>query len=830
MKKSKLFALTIFYALLGASFLTISAGIITTTNTEDVKDPNVLNAYNLEVLTEGIKENEFHEPLSTRFQITQDTPVYNYPNTSTSIELNASSYKPGETAMINITSDAVGLNGTLKWNLTSPNGISFFDFNNDLTRVAFEDPTFENDTVIFDWENDTLNGFSVINVEQSERLLRLNPRINISAAGNPESKLNYSPENALLEGFYEFSFNYYSTNDPDRLNIYFWNGTQYIGYELKSHGSLANIHTFPDSEDEKQIRIGAPVNDKPQIFFNMTKANTTYYLDNFNLKYSFPEIENVMVGSPEIQKGTLLQTYEYEDVEVQTNVSVSYQASWRGTVLDNFAYANFTVDLPKDLVYLGNWRFSLSYQPQELDIDNNQVNVGSRIDLHIPINITDTIQFNSNFKYVQRGYNDTLNAPIYQNETSFSNFYSPGDQIVQIGELFYETTMESFESLPYTNVNGYVLSNASESNIEDYTWTSSSNLQRFDKNGVTIKEGNFSQIDIPNPSKSWGVNYQIPIRGLYGNVTNTLFVTFPTSIEFDEFLTPNANIGAVYELDLGKFQVKFLTEIIDEVLPFDRVYYITEFLEGNFKVNTTHYNTSINDLYPNHNITTDLLIPREDLNFNVFFAKKVDNSSVLDFVVNLFEENFFFSKKIDPNLDIPNEYNLQILWADAYNVGDEDNSKMKFVELDSTIFPIKIRGTLRMSLPLEIIKVRQNENLEVSFNVTIEELSANANGLQIFGILSDSNGTLQTNSTIPTQEKDGEYSLFYTVKDDLSLGLYVIDLFTVNNEKLGDISFFVIAPEKEPDPQTSEIYVFLGAALVVLILVGYAAIAILKFK
>ncbi|MHA2277646.1 MAG: hypothetical protein ACXAC2_17840, partial [Candidatus Kariarchaeaceae archaeon] len=605
-------------------------------------------------------------------------------------------------------------------------------------------------------------------------------------------------------------------------------GTQYIGYELRSSGSSVN---FPESEDEKTIRIGTPVVGKPQIFFNMTEANTTYYLDNFDLKYAIPEIEYKMTGTPEKQKGTILQTYEHEGVGTQTNVSMNYEASWHSSLLNNFAYANFTIDLPKKLAYLGNWRFSLSIQPKQLNIDNELIDAGSRFDLHIPINVTDTIQFNSNFKYVQRGYNDTLDAPIYEEETSFSNLYSPGDQIIQIGELFYETTQESFESLPYANIDGHVLSDASESNIEDLAWgAGTSSLQRFDENGQTIKEGNFSQINLQNSSKSWAVTYEIPLRGLYGNVSNRLFVRFPTSIEFDEFMTPNANTDAFFEFDLGKFQVKYLTEIIEEVLPFDRVYYITEFLEGNFKVNTTHYNTSINDFYPNHNITTDLLIPREDLTFNVFLARVDDNSSVLDFVVNLYQENFFFSKKIDPNLDIPNEYNLQILWADASNFGDENNSKMKFVELDSTAFLIKIRGTLRMSLSLEIIKVRQNENLEISFNVTIEELNANANGLQIFGILSDSDGNVQTNSTIPTQEKDGVYSLFYSVKDDLDLGLYVINLYTVNNEKLGEIRFFVTPPEQEPSTVTPEYFIIIGAALVALILVGYAAIAILKFK
>ncbi len=312
---------------------------------------------------------------------------------------------------------------------------------------------------------------------------------------------------------------------------------------------------------------------------------------------------------------------------------------------------------------------------------------------------------------------------------------------------------------------------------------------------------------------------------------NTLIINFPNTLAFDELVTPDAGDNAQFRLDLGVIESKFKTEMISKTLPFDRVYYITEFLEGEFTVNTTHYNTTLNTVYANHNITTELDIPRSDLTFNVFFAEENGNISVMDFVVNLEGKNFFFSQKIDPNLKIPSNYDMRITWIDAFNAGDEEDSELKFAESDSKTHQMIIRGTLKMNLPLNTIIVHQNENIEINFTVSIEELDTEARGLRISGILCDNAGNCTSNDPkIPIQEKDGEFTIFYTVQDSIPVGERTLKLFTQNNVDLGEINL-VILPEKiSVIPQTPEIFVLIGSVLIILVLFGYVAVTLIKFK
>ena len=172
---------------------------------------------------------------------------------------------------------------------------------------------------------------------------------------------------------------------------------------------------------------------------------------------------------------------------------------------------------------------------------------------------------------------------------------------------------------------------------------------------------------------------------------------------------------------------------------------------------------------------------------------------------------------------------MQILWKDAEEFGDLDYAQMKFIESNSSRYLLKIQGTLRMSLPLETFTVRQNSNIEISFNITIEELKVQARGLKVFGVLCYSNNTC-TDIKIPIQESDGRFTLFYTVKDTLPLGQYTIQLFTVNEVDLGELNIFVLPPINEPTFQTPEYLTFIGSGLVILVFLGFIGIVFSKYR
>ena len=831
MRKSKVLTLVVFGALLGASFLSLNADIPSITTTEGKQNPVITNIDQLSNLAGNVNELDKEKVLTNRYQTTPESPTYEYPNQSTTIKLNSSIYKPGETAAVNITSDVNGLNGTLNWDLTNPLGEQYFGFTNDLTRVVFEDPNFNDAPMIKDWTNGTLDnkslGFQGFSSLESENRLKLEAKTNLTASVDIiESRITYNGSVPISTGIYRFSFNYYTTGDKVPLMVYIWNGTQYQKFEAPAGGtSLA----------QKSFSVGylniSYLSSDSQIFLNTSNANTTWYLDNFDLNYDFPEVALKLTGATETKQGTIIETYEDQNVGIQNNVSVSYVSSYSRE--ESTSYANFTIKLPDKLVYLGNWRFSLSFQPYRLTTEENPEPISTpRIEYKIPLNITDKIVFQSDQRFMQRGFNDTDSSYFYENETNQPKIFSPGDRITEIGQLMYTSNNESFEGVPYSNVNGYVFSNASGTNLKDYTWGEGlSIIQNYNLDGKSIADGNFSLIDIENVTKTWGINYMIPLRGLYGNISNTLVVNFPNSLTFDDQVTPNAGDDAQYKYDLGIVESKFKTEIISETLPFDRVYYITEFLEGEFTVNTTHYNSTLNTVYDNHNITIELNIPRSDLSFNVFFAQENENKSVMDFVVNLETNNFFFSQKIDPNLNIPSLYDLRISWLDAFNAGDKEESELVFANSNSKTHKMNIQGTLRMNLPLDIFEVHQNENIEINFNVSIEELDTEARGLRISGLLCDSDGSCTSNSPkIPIEEIDGKFTIFYTVQDTIDVGERTLKLFTQNGVELGEITLVILPERITPNAETPELIIIIGSGLVVIVLLGYLAVILMKFK
>ena len=122
---------------------------------------------------------------------------------------------------------------------------------------------------------------------------------------------------------------------------------------------------------------------------------------------------------------------------------------------------------------------------------------------------------------MNRGFNSTTGLPIYVNETNDVSVYSAGDNISLLGPLAYASTNNiSFNSQYYGQIaaNGYMLSNASQSNLKNFIWGNTtsitpSSVKIFNNNGKTVADCNFTTL-VPNVNTTWGVDYGIPMRGI----------------------------------------------------------------------------------------------------------------------------------------------------------------------------------------------------------------------------------------------------------------------------------------------------------------------------
>ena len=182
-------------------------------------------------------------------------------------------------------------------------------------------------------------------------------------------------------------------------------------------------------------------------------------------------------------------------------------------------------------------------------------------------------------------------------------------------------------------------------------------------------------------------------------------------------------------------------------MPFNRVYYLTELLQGCFNVTTTIYNTSLATIYPKNNISTIINIPRSDLTFNVFLAENSGQQAVLNFTLSLYQDTFIYNQIISPNLDIRNNYALHINWEDALLFGDINQGQMRFVVNNATEYPVSIEGTFNIGLPTTIPQAKQGTNLVVGFNISIAQLQTPAKGLSLQGRICQGNNTCSLNTS-----------------------------------------------------------------------------------
>src|SRR3990172_10384737 len=101
-----------------------------TINTQGSLTSPLNSAFDITQLNDAGKEGVGRVQHGTRYQTTEKTQTFGFANQTLQISLNASTYKPGQTASINVTAPANELNGSISWSLESPLGPddSFFNF------------------------------------------------------------------------------------------------------------------------------------------------------------------------------------------------------------------------------------------------------------------------------------------------------------------------------------------------------------------------------------------------------------------------------------------------------------------------------------------------------------------------------------------------------------------------------------------------------------------------------------------------------------------------------------------------------------------------------
>ena len=436
-------------------------------------------------------------------------------------------------------------------------------------------------------------------------------------------------------------------------------------------------------------------------------------------------------------------------------------------------------------------------------------------------------------------------SAVYVDETNVTSVFSPSDQIVYVGQLFTNVTKtnDTLDGSYFSDISGVLDSNTTIVNTGTYAWNNAS-FSRYNP-GVPNSFQNTTLYNLlPNTLKNnytWVIQTSIPTRGIYGQVNQTLQLSFPTALTNytsttgqSYFTTANNNVT------LNPAIVKFNVNVTNYNIPFNRTWIITEYMEGNFSVNTWRYNLTYLSPFNNtvnQTIPLQLNIPESDLDFNVFLQNNVTGKIEQTMAVTLLSNNktFYFAGIISPNLDTNYLYHLGISWENPKYSLDPNATAILLPFSPNELSLYSIKGTLSVVVPLTLIQFRQGDNLIVKFNVTIDQLGGvPATGLKLNAVVENST-TLQPINTFSPQitEADGIFTVFMTLHYDTPLGIYNMEIFkTSTNSSLGSFQFQILPhPINSQDVKTviPLIYSLFGSVLGLVVILGFFAL-IVRFR
>lgn len=742
-------------------------------------------------------------PLSKHQSFTQsqkvlqedEQPTYEY-KFDTEFTTNASEYRPGDLALVNSTASINGINGSVAWKLLTPLKEKVQDFGMDASYVFFDDPNFQNSSVS-DWNNNTANPFDAVTIQKASA----SNALNLTTTDDTSVSVVESNIYDDINGTFDLSF-YYSvpagSDGKNNLTFSYFNGTQWVTENVTLPTAFNT--QFANQFKLENIRIDSKANpSEPTLRFNLTHSKAQWLIRPLSISYAEPEID---LSDGETKTGTLEQIWVHgTSLGAQNHyrelVPVTYNISSPTTAAAN-AWANFEIPLPSQHVYLGDWLFDLMVTP--VDQDGDEL---TAMHYFVPIRVTQDIEFNVEKLFVLRGLNATTDEPMFEEENG-QKVFSPTDNITLVGSLQTNTTNEWLNAAYFSTLDGNILANSTGKSNIDLLWGNGtddelgkeSQLVGLNQEGETIAHGNGTSFNNTAlyANTTWFLNYRIPNRGLFGEVDLELVLSFPS-----EVTTTGSNNNTYSEdynisVSLDPITVQFLLNISEQNMPFDRTWVITEFMEGNFEVQTWHANQSLlNTTYAHENRTLDLeiAIPLEDLDLSVFVTKVGESTIAQEFALNLINEIFVFSGSLSANLDTKSNYELKIRWLDAEGTPEE----VVTFKNGENVLTYPVRGTVTIELPTTKPVFRAGENVLIEFNLSIDQLNGKLTaGLQLYAQLDQSS----INSLVI--EEDGTYKVLETLDRNTTLGEHVFSIYkSSTNEKLGEITFNVLAPTVNPN-------------------------------
>ncbi len=582
---------------------------------------------------------------------------------------------------------------------------------------------------------------------------------------------------------------------PPVLYVSYWGEAQkWTNYTNLQAGN----HQWESAEIQVKIGLNHPIPKTLKFIL----PDTNSYVDNTTAFWLIDNIAVNLVENPEKKtqistvrnKGIIHSTWFHRDLreDLTSDFDIKAEEPENVTAIADVS-ATIKIKLPLYQVYFGSWTFV--FEIHRVD------DLGDPLDSKT-VNITFLIEDQMNYViqdlYILRGYtnetvgNDSIFTEYFERETKIQSI-SPGDNVTIIGYLEANSTSnETFhdsydlEYLQIGTASIYFHWNSSSSPNKTYTW-SQFGIIPYNSEGKTVLEGKF---DSPNNnSKSVGINFRIPNKGIYGNVTTDLSIS----------IIGTKSYGISIDIPISIPTVKFKVNVLHEDLP-EANYLLTEYLGGNITVEFYNINDTLETNFPSRNISSELNFPVTELDLTVFIDDLSSTPTDIDvsqeFHYHIIENTILWLDPIDPHLQ-KGEYKFLIRWDTPHALGIQDQAF-----LDITDFNITIEGDLLVVPSETTTKIDQGGQKTINFSVQLldsqGEIIKSLGGLNLIGIIAGN----ESLGTLIVYEQNGVYFIDLDVEIDAAPKTYTIGvyIFGRTNPLDGSIVFEVEEPEVPTEP------------------------------
>ncbi len=514
-----------------------------------------------------------------------------------------------------------------------------------------------------------------------------------------------------------------------------------------------------------------------------TNITTAYWLiDNMTLNLvTKPTAETVIsenrnagnVSSTWIHRGFQEELVSTYNIKAEKQVDVNIPPDVHATII---------IELPSHQLYFGAWIFMLTIHrsPDTLPPEHRikKINISFVVEERMNYILQDVYMLRGSTNITQG--NESIYADYFERETNIEAI-SPGDNVTVLGYLEANSTPGEWYDLGYLRISSATVEYTWYSN-----WHSKENISwihphfiSYQKEG-SVLDGNFSAPH--NNLKSIGLNFKIPSRGIFGNLTANLSITL-------ENTNPKpGNIGGsphTIEIPLNLPPVRFKINLTSENLP-ESSYLLTDYIDGNITVDFLNFVYNLTEIYPDRNITSNIPIPITDLDLSVIIENNSETGGIQVLHHNAIGKTILWLDQIDPHLPT-GFYTFWIRWNTPYKQGITD-----YERIETTMHTINIRGTLKVQPITDIPKIVQGGSRTINFTVILNETNKKVGGLNLKGFIVGD----ESNRTLVVYEEEGFYKIDLEIPLDAEAKSYSVQIVVIGRDTpLTEFSYEVIEKE-----------------------------------